>query len=103
MVASLFLAGGRLLQEYPDGGFEASLHAAGAQPPQQEDEFVPVKDLDNQEQLPATPLVIAAYAVAWLAVFLYLWSIWRRLSRVEGEMASLSRRVADRSRPEAGQ
>jgi CcmD family protein len=81
-----------------------SLHAAGAQPPsrpQQDDEFVPVKDLGSQEQLPAAPLVIGAYAVAWIAVFLYLWSIWRRLSRVESEIASVSRRIAEGARPGA--
>ena len=83
-------------------GGNFTIYAAGQQPPpQQEDEFVPAKDLANQEQLPAAPLVMGAYAVAWIAVFLYLWSIWRRLSRVEGEIASLSRRVADSSCPGA--
>lgn len=83
-----------------------ALHAAGAQPPSrpaQDEEFVPVKDLGSQEQLPAAPLVIGAYAVAWIAVFLYLWSIWRRLSRVETEIASVSRRIAERARPEGRQ
>ena len=46
-----------------------------------------------QEQLPAAPLVMGAYAVAWVAVFGYLWSIWRRLGRVERELAEVSRRV----------
>jgi HAMP domain-containing protein len=44
--------------------------------------------------LPAAPLVIGAYAVAWVAVFIYLWSIWQRTSRVERDLAELSRRVA---------
>ena len=80
-----------------------ALQAAGAQQPSraQDDEFVPVKDLGSQEQLPATPLVIGAYAVAWIAVFLYLWSIWRRLSRVESEIASVTRRIAEGARPGA--
>ena len=42
---------------------------------------------------PAAPLAMGAYAVAWVAIFLYLWSIWRRLSRVESEIASVSRRI----------
>jgi CcmD family protein len=61
------------------------------QPPS--DGFVPVDQLAVQEQLPAAPLVMAAYAIAWLAVFGYLWSIWRRLGKVEREIADVSRRV----------
>jgi CcmD family protein len=55
--------------------------------------FVPVTNLPAQEQLPAAPLVMGAYAVAWVAVLLYLWSIWRRLSHVEREIASVNRRI----------
>ena len=62
-----------------------------AQPPA--DGFVPVDQLPVQEQLPAAPLVMAAYAIAWFAVFLYLWSIWRRLGKVEREIAEVSRRI----------
>jgi len=54
---------------------------------------VPVTDLGDREQLPAAPLVMGAYAVAWIAIFGYLWSIWRRLSRVESEIAAVSRRI----------
>lgn len=46
-----------------------------------------------QEQLPAAPLVIGAYAVVWLAVIFYLWSIWRRLASVEREIAQVARRI----------
>ena len=46
----------------------------------------PGRSLPQQEQLPAAPLVIAAYAVAWVRVFGYLWTIWRRLGRVEREL-----------------
>ncbi len=56
--------------------------------------FVPVDTLPSaQEQLPAAPLVMAAYAVAWVAVFGYLVSIWMRLGRVERDIAAVSRRV----------
>ena len=66
--------------------------AIGAQPPAQEG-FVPVEQLPGQEEMPAAPLVAAAYGVAWAAVLVYLFSIWRRLGVVEREMAEVSRRV----------
>jgi CcmD family protein len=62
------------------------------------DGFVPVENVSAQEQIPAAPLVIGAYAVAWVLVFGYLWSIWRRLGRVERELADVSRRVAGGAR-----
>ena len=57
--------------------------AQARQPPAPPDGFVPASSLPSQEQLPAAPLVIGAYAVAWVAVFGYLWSIWQRVGRVE--------------------
>lgn len=55
--------------------------------------FVPVDQLPPDEVLPAAPLVIAAYAVAWVVVLLYLWSIWRRLARVERDIGEVNRRI----------
>lgn len=69
-----------------------------SQPPTGQGGFVPVENLPAQEQLPAAPLVMAAYAVAWVAVFLYLWSIWQRLGRVERDIAEVSRRIDAGSR-----
>ena len=66
--------------------------AFAGQPPAQEG-FVPVDQLPGQEQLPAAPLVAAAYAVAWAAVFVYIWTVWRRLAKVERELADVSRRL----------
>jgi CcmD family protein len=66
------------------------------QPPPSQDakqEYVPVDPTQEQEQLPAAPLVMGAYAVVWVGVVLYLFSIWRRLSRVEQELAQVSRRI----------
>jgi CcmD family protein len=57
------------------------------------DGFVPVENLGNQEKIPAAPLVMGAYAIAWIMVFGYLWSIWQRLNRVERELGEVSRRV----------
>ena len=65
------------------------------QPPQSAQEgFVPVDQLgDAKEGLPATPLVASAYAVAWIAVLVYVWSVWRRLNKVDRELAEVARRV----------
>jgi len=68
-----------------------------AQTPAQEG-FVPVEQLEGQEQLPAAPLVAAAYGVAWGAVLLYVWTIWRRLAKVEQELAEVSRRLPSAAR-----
>jgi CcmD family protein len=73
---------------------------AQAQPPPSpaQEGFVPIDQIQQKEQLPAAPLVMAAYAAAWLVIFGYVWSIWRRLSQVEQEMASLNQRVAGANR-----
>ena len=69
--------------------------ALAAQPPAQEG-FVPVDQLPGAEELPAAPLVAAAYAVAWAAVLIYLFSIWKRLGAVEREIADVARRIEGR-------
>jgi CcmD family protein len=68
---------------------------AAQQPPRGEpqEEFVPVKDLPHQEQLPAAPLLIAAYAFVWVALLGYVWTVWRRLLKVEREMHDLAGRI----------
>ena len=70
--------------------------AAQTQPPTSpaQEGFVPIDQLQAKEQLPAAPLVMAAYGVAWVVIFGYVWSIWRRLNRVEQEIASVRQRVA---------
>jgi CcmD family protein len=64
------------------------------QPPSPPDGFVPASSVPGQEQLPAAPLVMIAYAVVWLLVLGYLWSIWSRLARAEHELADVNRRLA---------
>jgi CcmD family protein len=66
--------------------------------PAAQDGFVPIDQLAPKEELPAAPLVMAAYAVAWLVVFGYVWSLWRRLQRVEGEIADVNRRLGSGAR-----
>ena len=68
------------------------------QPPPAQGEFVPISQLPPGDQLPAAPLLIAAYAFVWIALMVYLWSIWRRLGKVESELHALEQRPAPRSR-----
>jgi CcmD family protein len=86
-VFTILLLAGMLI-----GSSAPALAAQPPVPPAQEG-FVPLDQMPQQEQLPAARLVIAAYAVAWVLVFGYLWSIWSRLARVERELADVSRRV----------
>ena len=68
--------------------------AFAQQPPTPPDGFVPASSLPNQEQLPAAPLVIAAYSIVWLLVLGYVWSVWNRIARAERELVDVSRRIA---------
>jgi CcmD family protein len=54
--------------------------------------FVPVDQLPPADQLPAAPLLIAAYTFVWFAVLAYVWSVWRRMNRVESELRALHER-----------
>ncbi|MCC7416692.1 MAG: hypothetical protein IT176_06070 [Acidobacteria bacterium] len=54
--------------------------------------FVPMGSLPPAEQIPAAPLLIAAYVFVWLALMGYLWSIWSRLGRVERDLRALGQR-----------
>lgn len=79
-----------------------SLNAAArpGQPPPQQDEFVPIDQLPPEDQLPAAPLLITAYAVIWLLAFGYFWSISRRLSLVKQELDELSRKTGETGSPD---
>ena len=64
------------------------------QTPASQDGFVPVDQLgDVKEELPATPLVAAAYGIAWAAILFYVWSVWRRLNQVERDLRDVNRRL----------
>jgi CcmD family protein len=63
------------------------------QPAPAQGDFVPVSSIPQAEQLPAAPLVIAAYAFVWVALLTYVWSLWKRLTKLERELADLQRRV----------
>jgi CcmD family protein len=86
------------------GVFTAAPYAqqpAPAQPPPTtaaQEGFVPIDQLQPKEEMPAAPLVMAAYAVAWLVIFGYVWSLWRRIQKVEVEIADVSKRLASGAR-----
>jgi CcmD family protein len=67
-----------------------------AQPPSSQEDFVPVSALPQAEQLPAAPLLIAAYAFVWVALMAYVWSLWKRMTKLERELADLQRRLPRR-------
>ena len=59
-------------------------------------DFVPVSTLQQPEQLPAAPLVIGAYAFVWVVLLVYVWALWRRMTKLERELADLQRRTQAR-------
>jgi CcmD family protein len=79
LVALLVLSGSMLFAQQP--------------PPTAPEGFVALDPSAQREQLPAAPLVMAAYGIAWVLILGYLWSIWRRLTKVEREIADLGRRI----------
>jgi CcmD family protein len=65
--------------------------AASAQQPPPGD-FVPMDESRPGEQIPALPLLATAYGFIWVVLLGYVWSIGRRLQKVEGELAELESR-----------
>lgn len=59
-----------------------------------QEEFVPISELPPEDRLPAAPLLIAAYSFVWMALLIYLWSIWRRLTKLEKELKDFTRTVS---------
>jgi CcmD family protein len=56
-------------------------------------EFVPADQL-GQNTVPGGVLLLAAYAVAWIAVVAYVWTIWRRAGRIERELSDIAAKLA---------
>jgi CcmD family protein len=60
-------------------------------------EFVPA-DQVAQDHVPGGALLLAAYAVAWVVVVVYVWIVWRRAGRIERELADIAAKIAARGR-----
>jgi CcmD family protein len=71
----------------------ASQQVTGArqaqQPPQQQEEFIPIDQLPPEEQLPAAPLLVGAYAFVLLMLFGYMFIMSRRLAVIQREVDRL--------------
>ena len=72
--------------------------AFALQPPAAQGEYVPASPGTATEQLPAAPLVIASYAFVWVAAMVYVWTIWRRLNKVEDDLRALARKTTKTAR-----
>jgi len=65
------------------------LSPLAAQQPRQQEEFTPIDQLPPQEQLPAAPLLVGAYAFVLLMLFGYVGMVSRRLSTIRSEVDRL--------------
>jgi CcmD family protein len=96
-IAAVVLALGLLAAApAPVAAWQGGQPAAQAQPNDPLSGFVPVKNLPQQEKLPAAPLLIAAYAFVWAVLLVYVWTVWRRLMKVEREVHDLATRLASK-------
>ena len=60
---------------------------------------VPTAEDFAREALPATPFVFVAYGLVWLILFGYVFLMWRRLGRVERELADVHARLRTPAKP----
>ncbi len=79
----------------PVGAQEPPPPAVSEQPQAATDGFIPMSEMTTRELLPAAPLVFYAYGFVWIALLGYLWAIWRRVDRVEQDIARVRRRLDD--------
>ena len=59
------------------------------QPPEAQEEFRPLSELPPQEQYPVLPLLVGAYVFVVVVLFVYLFSLARRLTAVQREIDRL--------------
>ena len=68
---------------------QAEAKQAQQQPPSQQEEFIPIDQLPPEEQLPAAPLLVGAYAFVLLMLFGYMFIMSRRLGVIQQEVDRL--------------
>ena len=62
------------------------------------DGFVPMSSLPPGEELPAARFVVASFAFFLMLMVFYVWTIWKRLAKVEQDMKELGRRQGGATR-----
>jgi CcmD family protein len=62
-----------------------------------QDKFVPMDQLAPREMIPAARFLLPAYAFVWVALVAFVFTLWRRLGRVERELAAARREIVARS------
>ena len=69
----------------------APAFAAAAQPPapDPQERFEPISQLPPQEQYPVLPLLVGAYVFVVVVLFVYVFSLARRLTVVQREVERL--------------
>ena len=65
-------------------------------PPPQQEEFIPIDQLPPEDQLPAAPLLIGAYAFVLLMFFGYMFVMSRRLGVIQREVDRLDHDLKQR-------
>ena len=68
---------------------QQTIEARQQQPPPQQEEFLPIDQLTPQDQLPAAPLLIGAYAFVLVMLFGYMFITSRRLTVIQREVDRL--------------
>ena len=92
LILAALTAGGALpsvLSAAASAKVEALANEGQPKPPA---DFVPVENAPPGEQIPAMPLLGAAYGFIWVGLLGYVWSLARRLQKVEAELADLESR-----------
>jgi CcmD family protein len=49
-----------------------------------------------QTELPPAPLIYGAYAFVWAVFVIYVFFLWRRIGRVERELADVNQKLKTR-------
>jgi CcmD family protein len=68
------------------------------QDPKRQEGFLPVDQLPPTESMPAAPLLISAYAFVMIVLFVYVFSVARRLSAVQQELNRLDATIKQSGR-----
>jgi hypothetical protein len=76
-----------------------SVPLAAQNPPKQQSEYIPIKDLPPEDQLPAAPLLITAYSFVLIVFFLYVVSLARRLANVQRDVDRLGASLKQTGKP----